>query len=155
MITEQQEARLAAATNALSKQDAKVPFLINIHDGRLFPNIAKLRKGNTAKFGQNYRPYHGPAKATLEQRMQYLRSESTTAPGVSAAPVVIDSETDTYVPPPPPFDIGKASKDELIAFAATQYGKVIDPNVHFMTARKMVREFARQSGELAASNDLA
>lgn len=153
MINEQQEARLAAATNALSKQDAKTPFLINITDGRLFPNIAKLRKGNTAKFGQNYRPYHGPVKATLEQRMQYLRSESGTA--VPAAPTVIDSETDAYVPPPPPFDIGKATKEELITFAATQYGKVIGPDVHFMTARKMVREFARQSGELAAGNDLA
>lgn len=154
MITEQQEARLAAATNALSKQDAKTPFLINIHDGRLFPNIAKLRKGNTAKFGLNYRPYHGPAKATLEQRMQYLRSE-TSVPGAPAAPIVIDSETDTYVPPPPPFDIGKASRDELITFAATQYGKVIEPNANIMSARKRVREWAQQAGELAASNDLA
>jgi hypothetical protein len=148
MITEQQEARLAAATNALSKQDAKTPFLINIHDGRLFPNIAKLRKGNTAKFGQNYRPYHGPAKATLDQRMQYLRSE-VGAGARATGPVVIDSEEAEFVPPPPPFDISKASKEELITFAATQYGKVIGPDVHFMTARKMVREFAKQAGELA------
>ena len=148
MITEQQEVRLAAATNALSKQDAKTPFLINIHDGRLFPNIAKLRKGNTAKFGQNYRPYHGPAKATQEQRMQYLRSEVGT-PARAVGPVVIDSEEAEFVPPPPPFDISKASKEELITFAATQYGKVIGPDVHFMTARKMVREFAKQAGELA------
>jgi hypothetical protein len=152
MITEQQEARLAAATNALSKQDAKTPFLINIHDGRLFPNIAKLRKGNTAKFGANYRPYLGPVKATLEQRMQYLRSE--TGAGAPAGPLVIDSEMGDTAPPPP-FDIGKASRDELITFAATQYGQVIEPNANVMSARKRVREWAQRAGELAASADLA
>jgi len=155
MITDQQEASLAAAANALSRQDAKTPFLINIHDGRLFPNIAKLRKGNTAKFGLNYRPYHGPPKATIEQRMQYLRSETGTPGASAAAPLVIDSETDTYVPPPPPFDIGKASRDELITFAASQYGQVIEPNANIMSARKRVREWAQRAGELAAGADLA
>ena len=80
--------------------------------------------------------------------MQYLRSEVGT-PARATGPVVIDSEEAEFVPPPPPFDISKASKEELITFAATQYGKVIGPDVHFMTARKMVREFAKQAGELA------
>lgn len=154
MITDQQEASLAAAANALSRQDAKTPFLINIHDGRLFPNIAKLRKGNTAKFGLNYRPYHGPAKATIEQRMQYLRSETGTPGASAAAPLVIDSEMGDTAPPPP-FDIGKATRDELITFAASQYGQVIEPNANIMSARKRVREWAQRAGELAASADLA
>lgn len=148
-MNEQQEAALANAVNATSKQDRKVPFLININDGRLFPNIPKLSKGLTAKFGKNYRPYHGPVRATLEQRMQYLRSEMGTGAGRPIGPAVIDSEDAEFVAPPPPFDISKASKEELITFAATQYGKVIAPDVHFMTARKMVREFAKQAGELA------
>lgn len=132
------------------KQDVKIPFLINIKDGRLYPNIPLMR---STKFGQNYRPYLGPVKATLEQRMQYLRTEGVGGGMRQAA--VIDSEEATYTPPAQPFDISKATKEELITFAATQYGKVIEPNVHFMTARKMVREYARQAGELADGGDLA
>lgn len=140
MINEQQDAALSEAAGR-AKQDRKTPFVINIHDGRLMPNTPRIR------LKKDYRPYHGRGSASIEERMAYLRTEGRGMP--AKAPAVVDSDNfPVGEPPPPPFDISKASKEELITFAASQYGKVIEPNVHFMTARKMVREFARQAGEL-------
>jgi len=146
MINDAQDAALS--NRMKQKQDTKVPFLINIKDGRLVPNVAGTREL------ADYRPYQGPAKAPLEARLQYLRSEGRL--GSAYRPLVDSSVEQSSAPPAPPFDIATATKDELISFAAMEYGKMLDTTAHLATLKKQVREFARQAGALAGDhNDLS
>ena len=48
-----------------------------------------------------------------------------------------------------PFDIGKASVDEMVAFAATEYQVVLDPKKHHNALRAELRALAKQHGSLA------
>lgn len=121
-MNEAMEGQIAAARNA-SMQDKKVPLLININDYRLMPNVPMIRNE------PNYRPYHGDPYATLAERQRYLE-------GTALREVVLDVE---------PFNIGKASKEELIAFAIDQYGVTLD-------GRKTRENLAQEVVKLAEAN---
>jgi hypothetical protein len=121
MITDAQEAALAAR-RAQTAQDKRNPFLIHVDDGRLMPNVARLR--GHAK----YRVFTGSPKATPEERMAWLRSMGNGTP----------------LPTEDPFDIGTASVAELIAFAASEYGVTLDPSTHH---NKMRAELGRLAAD--------
>ena len=126
MITDAQEAALAAR-RAQTAQDKRNPFLIHVDDGRLMPNVARLR--GHAK----YRVFTGSPKATPEERMAWLRSMGNGTP----------------LPTEDPFDIGTASVAELIAFAASEYGVTLDPSTHHNKMRAALRRLAAEAGNLA------
>lgn len=126
MITDAQEAALAAR-RAQTAQDKRNPFLIHVDDGRLMPNVARLR--GHAK----YRVFTGSPKATPEERMAWLRSMGNGTP----------------LPTEDPFDIGTASVAELIAFAASEYGVTLDPSTHHNKMRAELRRLAAETGNLA------
>lgn len=126
MITDAQEAALAAR-RAQTAQDKRNPFLIHVDDGRLIPNVARLR--GHAK----YRVFTGSPKATPEERMAWLRSMGNGTP----------------LPTEDPFDIGTASVAELIAFAASEYGVTLDPSTHHNKMRAELRRLAAEAGNLA------
>lgn len=126
MITDAQEAALAAR-RAQTAQDKRNPFLIHVDDGRLMPNVARLR--GHAK----YRVFTGPPKATPEERMAWLRSMGNGTP----------------VPTDEPFDIGTASVSDMIAFAASEYGVTLDPSLHHNKMRAELRRLAAEAGNLA------
>lgn len=126
MITDAQEAAIAAR-RAQTAQDKRNPFLIHVDDGRLMPNVARLR--GHAK----YRVFTGSPKATPEERMAWLRSMGNGTP----------------LPTEDPFDIGTASVAELIAFAASEYGVTLDPSTHHNKMRAELRRLAAEAGNLA------
>lgn len=126
MITDAQEAAIAAR-RAQTSQDKRNPFLIHVDDGRLMPNVARLR--GHAK----YRVFTGSPKATPEERMAWLRSMGNGTP----------------LPTEDPFDIGTASVAELIAFAASEYGVTLDPSLHHNKMRAELRRLAAEAGNLA------
>ena len=128
MITDAQEATLAARRARIS-QDKKFPFLIHVDDGRLMPNVEALRKH------PKYRVFTGSPRATPEERSAWLRSMN----GDNAVP-----QADAQV-----FDIGKASVDEMIGFAATEYGVTLDPGMHHNKMRSELRRLAAEAGNLA------
>lgn len=138
MITEAQEAAVVQARGKSPKfkQDKKHPFLIHTKDGRLFPNVGALR--DDVKAGKNYRIFTGSPKATHEERMKWLETQGAT-PGTR----VVDSGDAE------PFDIGKASVDEMVAFAAAEYQVVLDPKKHHNALRAELRALAKQHGSLA------
>ncbi len=127
MITDAQEAALAARRAQIS-QDKKHPHLIHIEDGRLMPNVQRLR-GHP-----KYRVFTGSPKATLEERMAWLRSlgHGDQAPATEEA-----------------FDIGKASPTEMIAFAASEYGVKFPEDMHHNKMRSELRRLAAEAGNLA------
>lgn len=128
-ISSTQEANLSAS-RARTRQDKKVPFLINIDDARLVPNTpltARLMK---------YRPFHGDYKASEAERRAYLATESR---GPTKRAVVMSEEAPAVEQP---FDISTASKDDLIAFAFDQYQEVLDPSTDIRSLRKKVAALA-------------
>lgn len=135
-ISEAAEQRMIAARAARNKQDKKHPFVINIHDGRLLPNVPNLRAHS------NYRVYTGDPKASAQERLRFLSV-------AGHRPRVVDSEVSGEQPPPPPFDIAKAGRDELVEFAASQYGAALDPGAHLNALRAQVRALARDANDLS------
>jgi len=127
MITDAQEAALAAR-RAQTQQDKRHPFLIHVDDGRLMPNVPRLR--GHAK----YRVFTGPVKATEEERMAWLRSMGNGVPTLSEEPA---------------FDIGTASVADMIAFAASEYGVTFDSSMHHNKMRSELRRLAAEAGNLA------
>lgn len=126
MITDAQEAAIAAR-RAQTQQDKKHPFLIHVDDGRLMPNVPRLR-GHL-----KYRVFTGSPKATPEERMAWLRSMG------NGTPVATEE----------PFDIGKATIDEMIAFAQAEYGVALDSSMHHNKMRSELRRLAAEAGSLA------
>ncbi len=126
MITDAQEAAIAARRAQVS-QDKRNPFLLHVDDGRLMPNVPRLR--GHAK----YRVFTGSPKATPEERMAWLRSMG------NGTPVAADE----------PFDIGTATVAEMIAFAASEYGVTLDPSLHHNKMRAELRRLAAEAGNLA------
>lgn len=133
-ITEAQEANLSNAI-ARGRQDTKTPFCINVKDGRLMPNVPEILAH------ADYRPYKGNYKASLDERMAYLRSGGFG--GAAKRAVVMPVEDTVPVAEEEPFDIAKASKDELVAFAFDQYQEVLDPSTHLTTLRSQVTKLAK------------
>lgn len=133
-ISEAAEQRMIAARNARNQQDKKHPFVINIKDGRLLPNVPTLRAH------PDYRVYTGDPKAAVEDRLRFLSV-------AGHRPRVVDSEEGEQAPPPP-FDIAKASREELVAFAASQYDATLDPGAHLNALRAQVRALAKDANDL-------
>lgn len=127
MITDSQEARLAAAEAIQNGQDKQIPFLINRNDGWLMPNTRYLRTD------PNYIPYRGKVHASLAERMAYLKS------GGTHRQVILPADDDAGLPP---FDIGKATKDELVTFAAQEYSVTLSTGTDIRTLRKQVATLA-------------
>lgn len=135
-ITDAQEANLSNML-ARNRQDKTVPFCINVKDGRLMPNVKEIREH------VDYRPYKGNYKASLDERMAYLRSGGF---GGAAKRAVVPFAEDA--PPAPvveeePFDIAKASKEELVAFAFDQWAEVLSVDTHLTTLRSQVAKLAK------------
>lgn len=133
MITEAQEMRQAAG--ARPRQDPKYPMLINIDDGRLYPNVPKMRAH------PKYIVYTGDVKASATERMRWV--DTAKGSPMRRRRVVADENT------APPFDIGKATATELVEFALTEYGKTLDPGTHLSSLRAAVRKLAQEAGNLA------
>ena len=132
-ISSAQADALAARQASVKRQDGAAPLLINTEDGRLMPNAPNIRAL------QGYRVYHGDPKADLKTRMAYLRSDGH---GKHNTPVVSADDVQ-------PFDVSKASKEELIAFAMNEYGAALDVAADLRTMRKKVMELAEAAGSLA------
>lgn len=113
-FTEQHETMAANARQKSKRyaQDKANPMCINVHDGRLFPNVPNVRKN------PDYRVYTGDVNASVEERMQYLR----TGLGPRRAKVVMEAPKEEV------FVLGSASKDDIIAFADMEYGYTLNPN---------------------------
>lgn len=133
MITDAQDARLSnnIKRGLKYKQDKEHPMVININDGRLLPNNQVLR-GH-----KDYRVYTGDLKADLPARMRWLQGFANRPKVVNSAEAV-DS-----------FDVGKATKDELVAFALDQFGAALDSDKHIATLRKEVMALADKFNEQA------
>lgn len=119
------------------KQDKKVPLCINIHDGRLIANVKNVRDNI------NYRPYRGNPNASLEERMAYISSSLVTG---GRARVINTSDEDQEV-----FDLGKATKPELIAFALKEFNTPLSEGSDIRTLRKQVQALS----ERAAADNLS
>jgi len=135
MINDTQEAALSQHTRP--QQDKTIPFLINIDDARLVPNVPKLRTH------PKYRLYHGVLSASHADRLTYLKTEFR-----GQERLVLDS---TKVKA---FDLATATKDELIAYAFNEFGTVIDPSTHGDAIKVQVRKLAQDAGVLKADHSL-
>jgi hypothetical protein len=91
------------------RQNKECPLLIR-DDGMLYPNVPLVAKK------PNYRPYRGDPKASLADRMAYLQ-------GFGQRRKVVFTPADDE-----PFELSKASADEVLAFALEEYGAALDPD---------------------------
>ena len=135
MITEAQEANLSNQI-ARNRQDKKTPFCINVKDGRLMPNVPEILAH------PDYRPFKGNYKADRNERMAYLRSGGF---GGAKRAVVMPTADEVPQVEEEPFDIAKASREELVAFAFDQWAEVLDPSTHLTTLRSQVAKLAKQN----------
>lgn len=105
-IDDTTEEKLSNARNR-RRQSRECPLLIR-DDGMLYPNVPLVAKK------QNFRPYRGDPKASLAERMRYLQGFS------QRRAVVFDPAPDA------PFELSKASAEEIVAFALEEYGAALD-----------------------------
>lgn len=162
-ISEAQESKMIAARAARNKQNAKIPFLISIKDGRLMPNVPMLGgyPADRAPNGQliparlphpDYRPYTGSLKATEDERLAWLKSagllvsEPVTVPDVETEDAAPRRRRAVVLSDEPPFDIGLATVAELIEFAKTEYGATLTPAGGLKALRQQVSELAQKAG---------
>lgn len=131
------EEQMAALRSQQSVQDKRQPFLIHREDGALFPNVGRLRNN------KNLLPYNGAPDASLDERMQFLRTGSARRV-VNSAPQEA----------PPPFDVGTATADELIAFAFNEYGHQLNPKAPLHVLKNQVIKLANANNQPAADADL-
>lgn len=124
-ITPELEQRIADHRSK-NRQSKTCPWLIR-EDGAIYPNVPLIAKK------QNFRPYHGDPAASLEERMRYLQGLSHQRRRVIMSAPVIEEE---------PFDIAKASKEELIEFAMEEFSEPIDPGEHLNKVRAIVAKLA-------------
>lgn len=124
-ITPELEQRIAEHRGK-TRQSKSCPWLIR-DDGMIFPNVPLIAKK------QNFRPYHGDPAAPLDERMQYLQGLTHQRRRVVMSAPLVEEE---------PFDIAKATKEELIAFAMEEYAEPIDPGEHLNKVRAIVAKLA-------------
>lgn len=124
-IDENLEQRVAEHRSK-TRQNKTQPWLIR-DDGMIYPNTPLTAK-NT-----RFRIYHGDVKASLEDRMRYLQNLGSKRRVINSATAADDEA---------PFDIAKASKEQLIEFAQEQYGEILDPALHLNKMRSMVAKLA-------------
>jgi hypothetical protein len=119
---------------AKHRQDKQVPFLIR-DDGMLYPNTPLMRRN------PRFRPYIGDVRASKADRMRFLQ-------GLGAKRAVV------YKPEPEePFDIGKATLDQLLNFAMEQFGRVLDPNKPIKKLREEVFALSQLPDPLSPEAD--
>ena len=123
MAFDEQTEERAAAFRAKRRQNRDVPWLIR-NDGMIFPNVPLIAKK------PNFRPYRGDPGAPLQERLAYLE-------GLPGKRRVIVQEAE-----PEPFNITKATKDDLIQFAMDEYSEPIDPAEHINKVRATVCKLA-------------
>jgi hypothetical protein len=135
MITDAQENNLSAANGARTKkkQDKANPMVINIDDGRLMPNTPRMRTH------PKYRVYGGKLEASVPERMKWL------AGALKQMPTIINSAAEEEV-----FDLGVATREDLMSFALEQFGVVIDPAKSLATMRKEVGALAGVDQKVSA-----
>jgi hypothetical protein len=90
-----------------------------------------------------YRPYHGLLTASHADRLTYLKTEHKSIPRT-----VIDSSNAKA------FDIATASREELVAFALSEYGTSLAPTLNAMSMRVQIRKLAEDAGHLKADHSL-
>jgi len=131
MISEAQESNLsqAAAGSKKRRQDKTNPMVINVINGRLMPNTPKLR------LHKDYRVYTGSLDASLPDRMRWLEGISKMAP----VKVVNSRGAEDS------FDLGAATKEDIITFAFEQYGSVLDGSKDIRVLRKEVMKLFESS----------
>jgi hypothetical protein len=128
-----QEASLQRARDMKAKQDAKIPFLIHRVNGRLIPNVERLRDHKYLI------PYRGSVKASHEERMRYLRTGGAASRSfVDSAPLEQDL---------PPFDLGTASREEMVQFAADEYGIQLNVKAPAHILRNQIKAAAAEQQE--------
>lgn len=152
-ITEAQEARMLSERAARNKQNPKHPYLINVKDGRLLPNVPALagrpQKGQPGQPGfepakpghRNYRIYTGDPKAALDERMRWLQTQV----GSVGRPITLVNIE--------PFDVGTATLDELIEFAQTEYGVALSKQLGLKAVRAEVIKLATDAGRVSDSEE--
>ena len=146
-ISEVMEQKMVEANRSRNAQDKKHPMLINIKDGRMLPNVPKLRTH------KDYRVYMGDPKAPLDERLRVLQTQ-----GMLQGAAVVDTQNNAEHlkmgsvdgADGEPFDIAKATREQLKAFAAGNYGVELDKDgsTHLMTLRAQVRDLAKAKGDL-------
>jgi len=134
MITSTQEQALSDARGR-TLQDKKVPFLVHREDFRLYPNTPLSRKN------PDYVPYDGQPTDDLATRRAYVEGRAHRRPRVVNSAAEADA-----------FDIGTATKDELVTFAMGEYGVMLDASKDVRTLR---REFMAQVDALSAKETLS
>jgi len=127
-ISQETEAKIADA-RARARQDRGNPLLISTEDGRLLPNIPHIRKN------PKYVIYSGNPHANLEERMLYLKSMGRIPGARRVVNSAIDDESK-------PFDIGAATKAELLEFALVEFGQDLDGKKDIRTLRKEIMNLA-------------
>jgi len=142
-ISDAQQGKLSQTVARVYAQDKKIPMLINIHDGRLIANSVAIRGDGTMSHPANpdYRLYTGSLKASLQERMAFIASSV----GIGRARVV-DSSAEA-----PEFDVAKATKDEIIAFAFTEFGTVLSEDTDIRTLRKQLMAASERAAPAAES----
>jgi hypothetical protein len=123
MITESQE-QMVSEARGKNRQDKRVPLVINRDNLRLMPNTPLIRAR------PQYMPYDGKATDDEATRRAFVEGAGTRRPRV------VNSAAEADV-----FDIGKATKDELIAFSMAEYGKMLDGAKDVRTLRKEFMEY--------------
>lgn len=124
------EAAFQKQAAARGQQDPKIKFLIHRDNARLIPNVGKLK--NHPKLV----PYTGSVKASLEDRLRWLRTGGSRRV-VASAPV---EEL-------PPFDVSTATKEELIAFAKEEFGLELNPKAPPHIMRNQILAAAKAADE--------
>jgi hypothetical protein len=168
MISQADEAQMAAARAARNRQDPDCPLLINIKDFRLMPNIPRLggQKADRAA-GKvfiaphpDYRPYRGDPKATRAERQRLVETGTALLrpPVVDTSGIAKINEGfgQAQIEGQEPFDIGKAPREELVAFAKRWFGVELDNetgDLHLMKLRAKLRDLVKASSE-AGTEDL-
>lgn len=136
-----------------NKQDRRYPMLINIHDGRLMPNVPRLAGRKEVRDGRgkviepgvlphpDYRVYMGDVRAPRLERLRILQQSL----GMEKAPVVDAAYVDAQAQA---FDIATANADELVAFAKEQYGLSLSAKTPLHLLRGRVRQRAVEHGDM-------
>jgi hypothetical protein len=120
------EERVASQRGKM-RQNKAVPWLIR-DDGTIFPNVPLIARK------QNFRPYHGAIDAPIEERMKYLAGFGSRG----RRQVVMSGPIEEL----PPFDIAKATKEELIEFAMEEFSEPLDPELGVNEMRAAVAKLA-------------
>jgi hypothetical protein len=138
MLTDQQDQNLSNASRRTSKrrQDRENPHVVNVKDGRLMPNVKMLREH------PDYRIYRGPDTDDAKVRLQWLDGALKRVPMK-----VTNTKADAV------FDVGTATRDDIIVFMMEEYGIVVKPETPMSTMRQMVVRAADKAAAAQAAEN--